>query len=417
MTASFFWANGGQGKDPLEAIKLRDNEWAKTRLQKLWVYPPASFALPRRDALIMSGVTDDLQRALQSGIDEGGMKEILVEGLMAIWYVRCKHYLKEITVVSIASLQGYWDLKLNDPDNSSGYKWLRLYTGYTVNGGISLDALANQLLPRAKGVDSWKLDRAEVTAEEGFLRSLTPPALAMSPIPSPNPNNPVWLVGDIPVLFNDAAKQATIDKANQFITDPNFPLREQDGFPTVVGQFMKDVGRSEIRVGGDRARGTLLKATGGEDPRVTLRQFARSDAGALNLSRFLNQDVILAITGNGWKAAVPPNANGKQLVPRFPAGKTRPGNTKTQFITVQVEDRGFVIDYEVDTPLSGFRTDMDKIDLDEDKSWLKASMQIFVGAGALAAANFTSYSYTFTKPPEVALHTEMTMASLDQQAG
>jgi hypothetical protein len=412
MDAKFFLANSYQGKNPSEAVKLRDHKMAETRFERLWAYPRASFALPRGEAIIMSGVTDDLKGALQSAIDEGGMKEILVEGLMAIWYVRCRHHLKDITVVSIASLQGYWDLKLNDPDRSSGYNWLRLYTGYTVNGGISLDALANQLLPDVKGKASWKLDQAVVTSAEGFLRSLTPPALAMSEEGASG-----RLVGDIPVLFNDAAKEATIVKANQFIADPNFPPIRQDGFPTVVEKFMKDVGRSEIRVGGDRARGTLLKATGGEDPRVTLHRFAGSDAGAFNLSRFLHQDVIIAIVSNGWKKAVPPDANGKQLNPRFPPGKTRPGNTKTQFITVKLGDRGFVIDYEVDTPLSGFIKDTDIIALDEDKSWLKASMQISIGAAALAAPNFTSHSYIFTKPPEVALHTEMTMASLDQQAG
>jgi hypothetical protein len=135
----------------------------------------------------------------------------------------------------------------------------------------------------AKGVKPWKLDRVEVADAEGFLRSRTPPGLAMSPVPGGR------LVGDLHAVFNDAARQATIARANDFITDPQARQRIQDGFPRVTEQFMQDVGRSEIRVGGDRTHGTLLKATGGEDPRVTLGRFVGTDTGALNLSRFLSQ--------------------------------------------------------------------------------------------------------------------------------
>src|SRR4051794_40821221 len=158
MTASFFWTNGTQGKDPLDTITLLDDKQAKHYLREHFAFPPESFALPRGNALLMGGITDDLRRALQSDIGQG-LKEIRVEGLMAIWYVRCKHRFKDITVVSIASLQGYWDLKLNDPDKSSGYRWMRLFQGHTVNGGVTLDVLANDLLLKAKGVPSWELDR------------------------------------------------------------------------------------------------------------------------------------------------------------------------------------------------------------------------------------------------------------------
>jgi len=76
------------------------------------------------------------------------------------------------------------------------------------------------------------------------------------------------------------------------------------------------------------------------------------------------------------------------------------------------------VERDIEAPLSGFvvgRADL--LDLDVGKSWLKASMQISIGADALAASNLTSSSYTFAKPPEVTMHTEMTTASLDQQVG
>jgi hypothetical protein len=407
VTAAFFWDRTGECKDPRTAIDALGGSRAKQNLSSFWTGSP-NLELPANNAILMSGITDDLQQALKSDLGRG-LKDILVKDLIAIWYVRWKRSITDpvITVVSIASVQGYWDLKLNDPDNSSGYRWLRLYRGYRVNGGVSLDALANQLLPFAKGAKPWKLDPAEVADAEGFLRSRTPPGLAMS-----EPENSGRLVGDLLVVFDGVARQATIDRANQYITDPIAKQRILGGFPTVTEQFMQDVGRCEIRVGG-----TLLRATGGEDPRVALRRFAGTDAGALNLSRFVNQLPIIAITDKGFRAAFPPNANGKQLELRFPVGKVRPGNTKTQFISVQLGVTSFVIDYEFDTPLSGFKVDTDQFDLDVDKSWLKASMQISIGAGALAAVNFTSYSYTFTKPPEITLHTEMTAASLDQQVG
>jgi hypothetical protein len=409
MTAAFFWDRTGECKDPRTTIDALGGSRAKPYLSSFWTGSP-NLELPANNAILMSGITDDLQRALQSDVGQG-LKEIRVKDLMAIWYVRWRRGFTDsvITVVSIASVQGYWDLKLNDPDNSSGYRWLRLYQGHTFNGGVTLDVLANQLLPLAKGAKPWKLDHAEVADEEGFLRSRTPPGLAMSPVGGGR------LVGDLHVVFDGVARQATIDRANQYITDPIARQRIQGGFPTVTEQFMQDVGRSEIRVGGDRAHGTLLKATGGEDPRVALRRFAGTDAGALNLSKFVNQLPIKAITDKGARVAFT-NANGKELELVFPHNGVLPGNATDKFMSVQPRGNGFVIDYEIESPLSGFsvgRTDL--FDLDVGASWLKALMQISISAGELGAGNLTSSSYTFTKPPEVTIHTEMTTASLAQQ--
>jgi hypothetical protein len=93
---------------------------------------------------------------------------------------------------------------------------------------------------------------------------------------------------------------------NKNVTDMNDTAKHQiqPGFPTVVKQFMIDVGRCETRVNGDRTQGRLLKAsgTGDEDPRKVLRQFAGTDAGALNLSKFLTQFIptSIFIAGDAW---------------------------------------------------------------------------------------------------------------------
>ena len=198
ITASFFWDRTFEAKDPTSAIKLLGGQKARNCLADYYTslgqQIPQGIQLPSGNAILMSGTTDDLQKALGSDLGRG-LKYILVEDLMAIWYVRrgvpgsiTNLELKSTeTVVSIASVQGYWNLRMNDPDRVSGYSWYRLYSGHCYRGGISLDALANQLLPLAKNVGSWALTSVPIAAEEGYLRICTPQGLTMSPDPGDHP--------------------------------------------------------------------------------------------------------------------------------------------------------------------------------------------------------------------------------------
>ena len=348
----------------------------------------------------MSGLTDELREALTSDISKS-VREIRVEGLMAIWYVRWRRGLTDpvITVVSIASVQGYWGLKMNDP-RSSGYRWRRMYRG-PYKGGIELEELVNPLLPMAQGKNQWQLralrdDEAKPNRDaEAYLSLRTPEGFAMT-----LDQNEVYLVGEFHG-FNDATK-AHWDKN----LTRQWQQQTQDDFPTVVDQFVKDVNRSEIRVGGDRAHGTLLKAsgTGDQDPRKVLRQFAGTTVGALNLSKLLNQFATRAMTALR-------NSNSENLV--LGVAELRPG-TKVEFYSAQRNADSFVIDYELDGALKSIgKGGPTSLILDEKKSWIQGSMQISISVRNLEAGNLTSY--TFTKKPQVAMRTEVTTASLREQ--
>jgi len=152
MTAAFFWDRSGECKDPLKAIDALRSPRAKPNLSSFWT-GSSNLELPANDAVLMSGTTDDLQEAL--GRDIGaGLEAIAVQQLMAIWYVRRTAGLSTKTVVSIASVQGYWNLQGNVPEQT-GFRWYRLFTGWVMNGGVSLDTFQKDILPDAKGVKAW----------------------------------------------------------------------------------------------------------------------------------------------------------------------------------------------------------------------------------------------------------------------
>ena len=319
-----------------------------------------------------------------------------------------------ITVVSIASVQGYWGLKMNEP-TSSGYPWLRMYQGYTWKGGISLDVLANVLLPMAEGMPPWDALREFSLAEtkapraaEAFLGSWTPQGLAMSPDPGE-----VWLVGDFQTVFNDAAKNATKARMDHYVTGLIPPRTTTSRAGSRRWWISSCTTWAAVRSASAATAPTARSssATGGEDPRKALRQFAGTDAGALNLSKFLNQLLPKAMVDKGARVAFA-NANGEQLAPG--AAGVLPGNAKDQFFSVQRKADSFVIDYETEQALKSFNKGAtDALVLDGKTSWLKGSMQISISAGNLEAGKLTSY--TFTKPPQITMHTEVTTDSLYKQ--
>jgi hypothetical protein len=409
MTASFFWARAGQGKNPVDAIDLLGDARARPHLRDCFagslIRP--SIDLPSDSAILMSGPTDELQEALRSDISQG-VQDIRVEGLMAIWYVRWRRSITDpvITVVSIASVQGYWDLKMNDP-LSSGHRWRRMYQGHCYKGGIELEELVNPLLPMAQGKNQWQLralrdDEAEPNRDaEAYLSSQTPEGFAMTPDPDER-----YLVGELRTVSNDDARAGATKAYWDKVLTRQWQQKTQDGFPEVVNQFIQDVGRSEIRVGGDRTRGTLLNPSGkgDQDPRQVLRKFAGTSVGALNLSKFLNQYATSAVTELR-------NSKGENLVP----GMAPPlPNTKVEFYSAQRNADSFVIDYELDAALKSIgKGGPISLILDEKKSWIQGSMQISISVRNLEAGNLTSY--TFTKKPQFAMRTGVTTASLREQ--
>jgi hypothetical protein len=408
MAASFFWAQAGQGKNPEDAINLLlGDAQAKPKLTDYYSgsqIPPA-IDLPSDNAILMSGMTDELREALEADISKK-LQEIRVEGLMAVWYVRWRRNFTDSvrTVASIASVQGYWGLKLNDP-LSSGYRWRRMYQG-PHKEGIELEELARRLLPMAQGKNQWRLralsdDEAKPNRDaEAYLSSRMPNGLAMTPDP-----NEVYLVGELRTGFNDDAHARATKAYWDKVLTRQWPI--QDGSP-VVDQFMLDVGRNETRVGGDRIRGTLLNpnGTGDQDPRKVLRQFAGTSVGALHLSKFLNQYAITAITDGTLS-----NSKGESLVTG--KGELRPG-TKIGFYSAQRVGDSFVIDYELDATLKSMgKGPATQFVLDEKKSWIQASMQISISVRDLEAGNLASY--TFTKKPQFAMRTGVTTNDLHGQ--
>lgn len=409
MTASFFWARAGQGKNPVDAIDLLGDARARPHLRDCFagslIRP--SIDLPSDSAILMSGPTDELQEALRSDISQG-VQDIRVEGLMAIWYVRWRRSITDpvITVVSIASVQGYWDLKMNDP-LSSGHRWRRMYQGHCYKGGIELEELVNPLLPMAQGKNQWQLraltnDEAEPNRDaEAYLSSQTPEGFAMTPDPDER-----YLVGELRTKSDDDARAGATKAYWDKVLTRQWQQKTQDGFPEVVDQFIQDVGRSEIRVGGDRTRGTLLNPSGkgDQDPRQVLRKFAGTSVGALNLSKFLNQYATSAVTELR-------NSKGENLVPGM--APPLPG-TKVEFYSAQRNADSFVIDYELDAALKSIgKGGPTSLILDEKKSWIQGSMQISISVRNLEAGNLTSY--TFTKKPQFAMRTGVTTASLRKQ--
>ena len=77
------------------------------------------------------------------------------------------------------------------------------------------------------------------------------------------------------------------------------------------------------------------------------------------------------------------------------------------FFSVQRKADSFVIDYETEQALQSLNKGATNAFVINGKtSWLKGSMQISISAGNLEAGKLTSY--TFTLPPQITMHTEVT---------
>jgi hypothetical protein len=148
-------------KNPGQAIAYLQNPMARTTLANFYgraAIPqiPDRIALGST-ALLMMGTTDDLQKALRQDYQDGIKSlETTGAGSMTIWYVRRRAGRETKTVVIIASWPDYWgsrkDYYYDAQNNPKG--WYNLHPNSYINA-ISLQTLADHILPAAKGVDAW----------------------------------------------------------------------------------------------------------------------------------------------------------------------------------------------------------------------------------------------------------------------
>jgi hypothetical protein len=109
----------------------------------------------------MMGTTDELQTTLRLAINQGIVGIQVPDDNMAIWYVRRKAGTFTKSVVSIAPLERYWGPEVtarnSHVEQPGGWYWL--WTGTIASNEniqyISLEDLADQVLPRAKDVAAW----------------------------------------------------------------------------------------------------------------------------------------------------------------------------------------------------------------------------------------------------------------------
>ena len=155
MSSHFGWDYNGTGKSPQGALTLLYASNSRRFLSDYWAghQMPANIVIPQDNAILMSGTTTDIQDALRRDI-ASGIQSIEVINTMACWYFRQGSGWETHTVVSIASVEGYWQLAQNNP-GQSGHQWRALHTGFVRNGAVRLDDLVNYWLPTAKGVSAW----------------------------------------------------------------------------------------------------------------------------------------------------------------------------------------------------------------------------------------------------------------------
>jgi hypothetical protein len=151
-SVNFHFDRRGDCKNPGQAIAWLQDTRARGSLSDFW----AGFAIPNRidlqdQALLMMGTTANLQRVLLQDYANGVVSlETAGAGSMGIRYVRRRAGLETKTVVIIASDSAYWA--------PGGHffgtnEWRDLWPGY--NQAISIETLANHVVPRAKGVNAW----------------------------------------------------------------------------------------------------------------------------------------------------------------------------------------------------------------------------------------------------------------------
>ena len=244
----------------------------------------------------------------------------------------------------------------------------------------------------------------QVVLDNQHLEKTAPASLQLAP----DAKDPSRLSGDSQGAYSTASRTTVAHYLDGSLADLSDPQKykqvQQPGFPAVMEQFTLDVGRSEIRLGGN-----LLQAKGGEDPRTALGRFTGDDAITLNLSKMLTQQMTTALNVGARDTLL--STDGSKLMPRL--GGPLSGAAKDQFISVTKQGDDFVIDYEVHSRLNGFAAGMQSLSTDPDASSIRMTMQLTISAEDLAVGNLGAY--TVTRPPAFALHAEIDGAALARQ--
>jgi hypothetical protein len=154
---NFYFDHKGNCKDPGQAIALLQSPESNTMLSSYWpgVRTPRQVILLQNTALLMMGITEYLQAALLRDYNNGdGIMhlETAGEGTMKIWYVRRRASLETKSVVIIASFPLYWAGQHTNYGGKLG--WQDMYPNSYINA-MSLNSLANVVLPTGSGVTAW----------------------------------------------------------------------------------------------------------------------------------------------------------------------------------------------------------------------------------------------------------------------
>jgi hypothetical protein len=166
---NFYFDAHGSCKDPGQAIAyLQADQYSPTYLSQFYpnLVPGGTIQLGN-SALLMMGITDELQAALRRDYKNGqGIVALQTAGWMRIWYVRRRVWSmppETKTVVIIASWTDYWGHQSVDLETVEPYfekrgdrnNWFRLWPAIPSGYSMSLGTLAEQVLPTVSSVPPW----------------------------------------------------------------------------------------------------------------------------------------------------------------------------------------------------------------------------------------------------------------------
>jgi hypothetical protein len=152
MSSTNFWFDRhGNCKNPGQAIAYLQDTQSRTYLSDFW----SGFQIPRsidlqNQALLMMGITDNLQAALLRDYNNGngiGAVQTAGPGSLKIAYVRRRAGIETKSVVIIADFNLYWVGQYTNWGGQTG--WIDMYPGY--NQAISIDTLARNVIPIGSG--------------------------------------------------------------------------------------------------------------------------------------------------------------------------------------------------------------------------------------------------------------------------
>jgi hypothetical protein len=165
MSVDFFFDTYQIAKDWVNAINILTQEIPGYEVPHSFIDMwPSIYDLPRTaylngaEAILMQGTTSELQANLLYAETLGIQAISVPNDLLGIYYIRRKAggpgpFGETKTIVSIAPMGRYW--KKGQYVNDFDQTWYRLSDDYIRGGGISLDSLANQVLPLAQAVAAW----------------------------------------------------------------------------------------------------------------------------------------------------------------------------------------------------------------------------------------------------------------------